>query len=103
MPTLQHQFGRKLRELRLAHNWTQEQLAERLEVSINFLSYMERGIKAPSFPNLERIARTFQVTVSTLFEISPPNSEGSADQKGLYGTLRLLHHALGFRGGPTER
>lgn len=70
MPTLQHQFGRKLRSLRLAHEWTQEELAERLAVSVNFLSYMERGIKAPSFPNLERIANVFEVSVAVLFEIS---------------------------------
>lgn len=76
MPTLQHQFGRKLRQLRLERNWTQEQTAERLSMSINFVSYMERGLKAPSFPNLERIAAVFETSVSALFEF-PKAAPGS--------------------------
>lgn len=44
-------------------------MAERLGTSVNFLSFMERGIKAPSFENLERIAEILDVTVAELFHI----------------------------------
>ena len=76
MSSLRLQFGRKLRFLRLSKDWTQEETAERLGVSVNFLSYVERGLKAPSFDNLERIAKVFRITVSSLFEIAPNSGKG---------------------------
>jgi transcriptional regulator with XRE-family HTH domain len=45
-------------------------MVERLRMSINFLSYMEHGLNAPSFENLERIAEVCGISVASLFE--PP-------------------------------
>lgn len=42
-------------------------MAEELGTSTNFLSFMERGIKAPSFENLELIAKVLEVEVAELF------------------------------------
>jgi transcriptional regulator with XRE-family HTH domain len=39
-------------------------MAERLGTSVNFLSYMERGLKAPSFDNLERMVKVFRIPVA---------------------------------------
>jgi transcriptional regulator with XRE-family HTH domain len=75
MPSLRLQFGRNLRNLRISRNWTQEHLAERLGVSVNFVSFVERGIKSPSFDRLEQIARTFRVPVAQLFEVGGKNSD----------------------------
>jgi transcriptional regulator with XRE-family HTH domain len=47
---------------------TQEQFAEAAEVSVDFLSLIERGINAPSFDTLERFARVLKVRVAELFE-----------------------------------
>jgi len=69
MSTLRLQFGRNLRMLRLSRDWTQEELAERLGMSVNFLSYMERGLKAPSFENLEHIGKVLNLPVADLFAI----------------------------------
>ena len=74
MSTLREQFGRNLRRLRLKEEWTQEQMAERLGTSVNFLSFMERGLKAPSFENLERIAEVLKVGVAELFHV-PASAE----------------------------
>jgi transcriptional regulator with XRE-family HTH domain len=46
---------------------TQEQFAEMLEMSVDFLSLIERGRNAPSFETLERIAKRLRVTVGELF------------------------------------
>jgi transcriptional regulator with XRE-family HTH domain len=43
-------------------------MAEHLGISVNFLSFMERGLKAPSFENLERIAKVLEVEVAELFQ-----------------------------------
>ncbi|MGC2744423.1 MAG: helix-turn-helix transcriptional regulator [Candidatus Angelobacter sp.] len=67
-------FGKRLRNLRLAARLTQEELAERSEISVDFLSLVERGRSSPSFENLEILASSLRVTVSELF-----NLEGSEE------------------------
>jgi transcriptional regulator with XRE-family HTH domain len=46
---------------------TQEQFAEALNISVDFLSLIERGRNAPSFETLDRIAKRLRVSVSELF------------------------------------
>ena len=46
---------------------TQERFAEVLNISVDFLSLMERGISAPSFETLERIAKRLKMPVAELF------------------------------------
>jgi transcriptional regulator with XRE-family HTH domain len=46
---------------------TQEQLAEKLGVSVNFIGQVERGENAPSFDTLQKIAEVLEVDVSELF------------------------------------
>jgi len=57
---------------------SQEQFAELLEISVDFLSLIERGINAPSFENLEAFATQLGVPVCDLFtfdESSPLSSK----------------------------
>jgi len=42
--TLRKQFGKKIRSIRKRHNMTQEQFAELLDISVDFLSLIERGL-----------------------------------------------------------
>lgn len=46
---------------------TQERFAESLDISVDFLSLMERGVSAPSFETLERMAKRLRVPVAELF------------------------------------
>lgn len=74
MSTLRSRFGKRIRELRALKGLTQEELAEAVGVSTDFISLIERGQRAPSFENLEQLAEAFQVKVSELFEF-PENSQ----------------------------
>jgi transcriptional regulator with XRE-family HTH domain len=42
-------------------------LAEKANVSLNFLNLIERGHRAPSFDNVERLAKILRVRVHELF------------------------------------
>jgi len=68
MSKIKHLFGKRLRRLRRQADLTQEQLAERIGVSVEFVSNMERGINAPSFETLEKLADSLKLRVSELFE-----------------------------------
>lgn len=61
-------FGRRLRELRLARNWTQEQLAEAAGITSTYTSDLERGEKVPSLTIVLRLARALDIAVSELLQ-----------------------------------
>ena len=58
---------------------SQEQFAELLDISVDFLSLIERGINAPSFENLEVFSTQLGLSVSELFTFtrSPAVSAGA--------------------------
>jgi transcriptional regulator with XRE-family HTH domain len=61
-------FGRRLRQLRRERDLTQEQLAEVAEVSVDLVSNIERGVNAPSFETLERLAAALSLPIKDLFD-----------------------------------
>jgi transcriptional regulator with XRE-family HTH domain len=65
--TLRKKFGQRLRQIRAQRGMTQELFAETLNISVDFLSLVERGISAPSFETLERIAKRLRISVADLF------------------------------------
>jgi len=67
MNDIKKQFGVRLRILRSRNQMTQEQLAGAANISVDFLSLIERGRNAPSFNNLEKLARALKVSVQELF------------------------------------
>ncbi len=68
MATLRQRFGNRVRTLRKRAGLSQELMAERAEISVDFLSLIERGINAPSFDTLERLAAAFGMPVRDLFD-----------------------------------
>lgn len=68
MANLRILFGKNLRKIRRRKDLTQEKLAEALGVSVEFISNMERGVNAPSFETIEKIAQAFDLSVSQLFD-----------------------------------
>jgi len=68
MPSLRRDFGNRLRSIRRGRELTQEQFAELVGISVDFLSLIERGINAPSFEVLERMAARLDLQVRELFD-----------------------------------
>lgn len=82
MATLRENFGRRLRSIRLQRELTQEEFAELIGISVDFLSLIERGINAPSFEILEQIAQGTRLPVMALFdfESEPPGKRSSTSR-----------------------
>lgn len=68
MGKLKVQFGQRLQELRRAAGITQEQLADKMGVTVESVSNIERGVFGPKFENLEKIATILEAPVKALFE-----------------------------------
>ena len=59
-------IGRAMRQARHALGLTQEQVAEKLELSVEFCSRIERGTSLPSLKTFVRLAEALQVDANTL-------------------------------------
>ena len=59
-------FGKRVRQLRLAAGWTQEQLAEAAGITTTYTSDLERGTKVPSLTIVLQISRAFRISVGDL-------------------------------------
>lgn len=70
---LQRKLGQRIAALRKARKLTQEQLAEALACSVEFVSLVERGINAPSVAGLEKFAKVLKVAVKNLFTFEEKN------------------------------
>lgn len=62
-------FGAHLRELRLARDLTQPQLAERCGSNVPFISNVERGVMLPGLAMLIRLAGALECKVSELVDV----------------------------------
>lgn len=58
----------RLRELRAERGWSQQELAERLEVSRQSVNAIENGRFDPSLPLAFRIADLFGLSIEAVFE-----------------------------------
>ncbi len=58
----------RLRVLRAERNWSQADLADRLEVSRQSVNAIETGKFDPSLPLAFRLARLFETTIEAIFD-----------------------------------
>ena len=70
--SLRKQFGIRLKAIRAERELTQEEFAELVGISVDFLSLIERGINAPSFEVLEQVARRLRLPGRDLFDFRRP-------------------------------
>ena len=87
-PDLLKQVGQRVRDLRTQAGLTQADLAERSNLSPEFVSRVERGLKAPSLSTLERVAGSLGVSLGELLTFSPQREDSK--QAALAGLFSFL-------------
>ncbi|PRY70511.1 XRE family transcriptional regulator [Glaciihabitans tibetensis] len=70
----EQQLGTYIRELRVKRTMSLRTLAGLSDVSVSFLSQVERGTASPSIASLMRIAKSLDQTIGSLFEHPSTNS-----------------------------
>ena len=64
-------IGGKLKELRILKGLTQEELADRAELSKGFISQVERDLTSPSIATLMDILQCLGTTIGEFFNEAP--------------------------------
>lgn len=59
-------FGKRVKELRVEKNLTQDQFAQLCGLHKNYIGMIERGERNPSLINIEVIARGLEISLSEL-------------------------------------
>jgi len=60
--------GFRIQQIRKSQNLTQAKLAEKTDLSENFIGSIERGTRNPSFGVLEKISQALRVEMKDLFD-----------------------------------
>lgn len=68
--TLKDGFGVRLKELRKSKGFTQEKLAEKLDIAPRQLTRLETGVNFPSVETLEKICFYLETDLKSLFDFS---------------------------------
>ena len=61
------EIGEKIKELRIERGLTQEELADRAELSKGFISQVERDLTSPSIATLEDIVISLGTDLTSFF------------------------------------
>ena len=65
---IKKRLGQRIASLRKKAGLTQEKLAEKTDYSVEFISFVERGINAPSVEGCARVAAALRGRVKDLFD-----------------------------------
>ena len=89
-----HNIGQVIRRLRKERNFTQEELAEQLNISAQAVSKWENGTSLPDISQVVPLASVFGVTTDVLFDVEGTNAAeeayrivGEAEKIQQYGDL----------------
>lgn len=64
---IRKRFGKRVKALREANGWSQEELADRAGMHRTYVSAVERAVRNPTLTVIERIAKALKVTIAELF------------------------------------
>ena len=91
MSDLKKLFGGSLRQSRKLKGWTQAQLADAADLSLDMIGRMERGQAAPSFETIEALANVLGVVPAVPLG-SPRPAKGESSER--YRLLRSIDRML---------
>ena len=75
------QLGKRVKYLRRLKNLTQAELAEKVNLSVNYVSQIETGVASPTLKTLLILAQGLDVEIKELFDFGQPSDHKKQDQK----------------------
>jgi len=66
-------LAERIKLLRMFHGWTQEDMAEKLDLATSSYAKIERGQSDVPFARLQQIAKVFEIELADLFKLNEKN------------------------------
>ncbi len=95
MSGIEKRIGARITEIRLSCRLTQFQVAEKINVSVETVSRLERGVSIPSLRTLEFLAEKLNVSLKTFFDFEEAPAKHQTFEREiakLVSLLRVLSH-----------
>lgn len=102
---MKYEIGNRIRKYRKDSGWTQEQLAEKINVTKSRVSNWEQGINRPDADIIGLICRALNVSPSDLLDVHLTDDELSEHEKQVINAYRNkaeLQHAVDVLLGIAE-
>ena len=90
MPNVEKLIGAKIKETRRSKGFTQEHLSEMIDVSVETISRLERGVSMPSLKTLENIAQAFGAPLKSFFDFDEKPSKNKTFERELSRLIAFL-------------
>ncbi len=81
MSEIEKRIGAKITQVRLEKKMTQPQVAKRINVSMETISRLERGVNIPSLKTIEKISVVLDVPIKTFFEFDEAKAKDSSFER----------------------
>lgn len=65
---VKHKLGRNIKIERIRNDITQEQLAERINMSVSYVSKLEQGLTSPTAIALYKMSKVLNIPMEKFFE-----------------------------------
>ena len=65
---IRKQFGERVRKLREARSWSQEELADQAGLHRTYISSVERGVRNPTITVIYKISEALGVSLAVMME-----------------------------------
>lgn len=92
------QIGAKVKSFRMQQQLTLKQLAQRVDLSVGFLSQVERGLAALSLNTLDKLAAAFGIDIGAFFSEAPAAGKSlvvrSYERNCLRITSDFMHYSM---------
>ncbi len=68
-------IGKKIRQIRLEHDLSQEELSEKIEISPRHMCTIENGKSFPSIETFVKIAKALDIDINQFFNLTINNTD----------------------------
>ena len=86
-------LGARLKSIRKHKNWSQAQFAEKLNLSVDAVSNLERNLNRPSFATLEKLCEVSEISLRDLFDFGQVDDPTSGKITSLVTLIHQLDEA----------
>lgn len=83
-------LGKRIRDLRNARKWTQEELGKYSELSYKFIGEIERGQQNPSFETFIKIAAALKVELPELFRFEQIAKDKKSSEEQISRIIKTM-------------